>query len=539
MFSQRAALRFGIPAGILGLVLIVFGSVWIASVFSHFEKIPSDWDQIDDLQGTFVLVDEAFLARLQGNETVNQLRAAPGGLSLLEDPVVQAILGDQTFLGRLQGNATIGQLLSTPGSLDLLADPAVQSVLGNPAVAQMVSNPQLLALLQNPSALQALANPTLLDLLSNPEVLALLGDQEFVALLLNPAALPQLLAHPVAGPLLSDPDVVSLFQDTAFQAVLRSGALSTLAAQPELLELLLDPSLGAVVTNPAVQPLLADPEALSLVLDTRTQQALANPSITALLADPEALSLILDSRTQRLLANPADLPTIEGEVVIHRVRRATGTAGNRIFINEQKTYLDPATGEEIPYFPMENHDLIVDRKSKEYLPGTAEGRTGFWGLPFDVDKDRDYDSWVTAARQPQPARYLNTEKLQGLETFLFVQDVDDLDLGIDEPTGLPVVVDADIKAWVEPKTGSIVKIEDRDVVSALDSSGNKHTLVEFDVKHTEATLAELIDEAKSNRSKIVWFGTNMPWISIGLGILLIGASAAVVALAAGRGREEG
>ncbi|MFQ5875690.1 MAG: porin PorA family protein, partial [Dehalococcoidia bacterium] len=358
----------------------------------------------------------------------------------------------------------------------------------------------------------------------------LLQDPSFLAALGDPIAMAQLASHPVAGPLLADPDVLALLQDPAFQTLLQGGALVALASQPQLLGLLSDPSLGLVLANPAVQVLLADPEALSLVLDERTQLLLANPAVQELIADSEALSLVLDPRTQRLMANPADLPTIDGQVVIHRVRRATGTDGNRIFINEQKTYIDPTTGQELPGFPMEDNDLVVDRKSKEYLPGTAEGRTGFWGLPFDVDKNRPYNSWVTAAKQPQPAVYQGTEKLEGLETYLFVQDVNDLDLGLDPILGLPLVVDASIKAWVEPKTGAIVRIDDRDVVSALDSSRSKHTLVMFDVKHTEETVALLVDDTKDNRNKIVWFGSVMPWMSMGLGMFLAVAAGSLIGL---------
>ncbi|MFQ5933246.1 MAG: porin PorA family protein [Dehalococcoidia bacterium] len=471
MLTARIATRLGVGAGILGLALIVFGSVWITAVFPIFEKIPSDWDQIDDLAGTYTDVDRAFLGQLLGNETIGQLQAAPEGQNPLEDPAVQAILS-------------------------------------NPAVGLLVSDEGLLALVQDPQSMQALANPTLLSLLSNPEVLGLLQDPSFMAALAaalaNPAALPQLVSdYPAVGPLLADPEVLALLQDPAVQALLQSGALVTLATQPQLLGLLGDPALGTVLANPAVQ---------------------------ALLADQEALLLILDPRTPPLLANPAALPTISGEVVIHRVRRATGTDGNRIFINEQKTYTDPTTGQELPGFPMEDFDLIVDRKSKEYLPGTDEGRTGYWGLPFHVDKDKDppYDSWITAAKQPYPAEYQSTEELQGLETYLFVQEVSDLPLGDDETTGLSLVVDALIKAWVEPETGSIVRIEDRDVVSAVDPTGQKHTWVVFDVKHTEETVTELVEEAKDNRNKIVWFGTNMPWLSMGLGIFLAVGGGALV-----------
>ncbi len=451
----------------MGLALIVFGAVWITAVFSRFEKIPSDWDQIDELQGTFTFVDEPFLERL------------------------------------LQ-NSTISQLISTPGSLSLLADPAVKAILGNPVVGQLLSSPELLALLQDPDSLQALANPTLAGLLSNPEVLELLQDPAFLAGLGDPAALQALANHPVAGPLLADPAVLSMLQDPSFQALLQSGALATLGTQPQLLELLQSPSLGAVLTNPAVQPLLAD---------------------------LEALSLVLDPRTEALLANPADLPMVTLPVVIHRERNATGTEGDKIFINEQKTFLDPTTRQEIPAFPKEDADLIIDRKTKEYLAGSAEGRTGFWGLPFGVKKDEIYPSWVTAARRPLDAVYQRTEKLQGLETFVLVVDVTNRDLGAEDPaTGLPLVVDALISTWNEPKTGSTVRIDDFDAVSALDPSGTKYPRFVADVKTTEESITRLVNEAKNNRNKIVWFGSYMPWMSMGLGIFLTVVSATVIGL---------
>ncbi len=466
MFRQRAATRIGVGAGILGLILIVFGSVWITVVFPGFEKIPSDWEQIDELQGTFTFVDEPFLTQLQKNPTISQL-------------------------------------LSAPGALDLLADPAVQSIVGNPAVGQLVSSPDLLGLLQNPSALQVLTDPALAGLLSNPDVLALLQDPAFLAALGDPAALPQLAEHPVAGPLLADPAVLSLLQDPAFLGFLQSGVLATLATQPQLLELLRDPALGAVLANPVVQQLMADPAAMPLLLDARTQQ---------------------------LLANPADLPTITVPVVLHRERRATSAEGDKIVINEQVTTLDPTTRQEVQGFDKTDIDLIIRQKTREYLPGTEGGRTGLWGLPFNVEKDRSYSSWVTAAERPLEAEYRGTEKIQGLETFIHVVEVTNLPLGVNDPaTGLPLVVDALITTWSEPRTGSTVRIEDSDAVSAWDElSGNKYPRFVADVNHTEETITTLVNDAKNNRNKLVWFGSYMPWISMGVGIFLTVAAATVI-----------
>ena len=164
-------------------------------------------------------------------------------------------------------------------------------------------------------------------------------------------------------------------------------------------------------------------------------------------------------------------------------------------------------------------------------PGIESGRSGFWGLPFDVDKDRIYPSWVTAAERPLDAEYRGTEKVQGLETFLFVVDVTNMPLGVDDPvTGLPLVVDALITTWNEPKTGSTVNIEDFDAVSALDPAGNKYPRFVADVNYTEETITELVQDAKNNRNKIVWFGTNMPWMSMGLGIFLAAGAAGLMGL---------
>ena len=470
MFNQRVV----IGIGVLGLILIVFGSVWITTVFSRFEQIPSDWDQVDELVGTFTFVDEAFLIQVQENPTISQL-------------------------------------LSSPGAGDLFSDPAILLVLGDPAVEQIVSSPELLALLQDPGALQLLGNPTLASLLTNPTLLQLLQDPAVLQALQDPAGLQQLLNHPVAGPLLANPEVLALLQDPGFQSLLQSGAIATFAAQPQLLALLGNPAVGSVLSNPGVQ---------------------------ALLADPAALSLVLDPRTQKVLANPADLPMITVPVLLHRVRQAVDTDGDRLFINEQVSTLDPTTGQEVPGFDKTNVGMIVDRKSKEYLegeylpqPGIESGRSGFWGLPFDVDKDRIYPSWVTAAERPLDAEYRGTEKVQGLETFLFVVDVTNMPLGVDDPvTGLPLVVDALITTWNEPKTGSTVKIEDFDAVSALDPAGNKYPRFVADVNYTEETITELVQDAKNNRNKIVWFGTNMPWMSMGLGIFLAAGAAGLMGL---------
>ena len=381
----QSARRFWLLSGVVGLSLIVFGSVWMTTVFARFEKVPADWEQVDELKGTFTFVDEAFLAQLQGSDT-------------------------------------IARLMSDPDALSLLAHPQVSSLLGSPALGELLSSPDLVA--------------ALMALLDDSVVRALLG----------------------------------------------------------------------------------------------------NEAVKTLLADPSALSLLVDARTQTLLANPADLPMVTVAVEIRRRRTATGADGDRLFITERASTVDPATGQNLPGFEPTELMLVVDRVSKEYLPGTEGGRSGFWGLPFHVDKSRSFSSWVTAAGRPLDAAYVGTEELQGLETYVYSIDVTNLPLGSDDPaTGLPLVVDAKISTWNEPKTGSTVRIEDFDAVSALAPSGVKYPRFVADVSHPPETVTRLVDDAKGNRGRIILFGTYMPWVAIGLGVLLALAAGAMTL----RGLKEG
>ena len=147
-----------------------------------------------------------------------------------------------------------------------------------------------------------------------------------------------------------------LLQDPSFLELLQSGLLTTLTAQPELLALLQDPSLGEVLANPAVQQLLSD---------------------------QEAMSLLIDARTQKLMANPADLPMVTVPVLLHRERRAVGTEGNKIFINEQVSTLDPDTRQEVPGFDKTDVILVIDRKTPgNTSPGQREGGQVYGGCHY-------------------------------------------------------------------------------------------------------------------------------------------------------------
>ncbi|MDA1258972.1 MAG: porin PorA family protein, partial [Chloroflexi bacterium] len=436
---------------------------------------PDDLDRTADIEGTYTLVDTSFTNRLQTNPTIAGLLASGGAGALLSDPAIAGLLN----------NPGLPALIANPGILTLLADPVVLAPLANPAVAGLLSNGDAMAAL------------------SDPSVLAAFSDQ---AALLALAA-----SNPTIAAILSDPANLAVLGDPAFAALLSSGVVATLAATPELLGLVTDPSLGAVLSNPVV---------------------------SALLADPAALALILDPRTQNILANPADLPTVNIPVRFHRTRVATGTDGDTLFLNEKVTTTNLADGTDLglldPRFAPTDLTLAVDRKTKLYLPELmeeADRRTDLWGLPFYARKDTVYSTWIAVAGQALPAAFVEEDATDGLATWRYVIDADDVPLGVSDPAeagGLPWVFDTVTDVWVEPDTGAAVDAIVRDTVSAIGPDGTKYVRFANDFAFTGATVIDLVEEAKDGKDRLNLYGTTLPLGSDIVGVIMLAIAGGLV-----------
>jgi hypothetical protein len=460
MFFGTRKRQVGSGLAIVGILAIAFGIIWIAAVFDTFLKVPGDLDRTVELSGTYTVADQAFLAELQAN-------------------------------------ATIVQLLGSGGA-DALTSPAALEVLQSPALAGLLADPTLMATLSNAQAVSTLMSPEIGSVLSNSLLLNLLANETVVAALSDPAMLLTLMADPTIGPvlqqILADPIIGALLTDETVLALLGSGVIGKLVANPDILGLLQNPAAAALLANPGVQ---------------------------ALLADPTALALVLDPRTLQVLANPANLPTLTLPVLIHRERKATSTDGNSLTMNEQVTTTIAGTTTEVPGFEKTNVDVVVDRVSKAYLPGGDAERIGQWGMPFGASQDETYQAYVSVAAQPLPANYEGTEEVGGLETYRYAIRQENVPYAVADPaTGLPMVVDVEVIAWVEPATGAAVDAIDIETISAITPTGEKYVRFTADMSYTDATVTALVADAEGNKSRLGFFETTFPWIFLVLGIVL-------------------
>ncbi len=180
------------------------------------------------------------------------------------------------------------------------------------------------------------------------------------------------------------------------------------------------------------------------------------------------------------------------------------------------------TGDEMPGFPPTDVTLIVDDSTKKYIEGGESGRTGQWGLPFHVDKDAAYPSYISAARRPFDAVFQAEDTTNGLDTYRFQVSVSDAPMGADDPaTGLPLVFDTETTVWVEPDTGAGVDAIVKDTVSALAPDGSKFVRFANEIEYTDDTVATLVEEAEDNKSRLSLYGTTVPLIIGIVGLIML------------------
>ncbi|HZO65935.1 MAG TPA: DUF3068 domain-containing protein [Kribbellaceae bacterium] len=187
--------------------------------------------------------------------------------------------------------------------------------------------------------------------------------------------------------------------------------------------------------------------------------------------------------------------------------------------SQQRMVLDARTGEAVSWKPQ-------DPKQGEYLStkiedtddardyaddkGPEDGRPVFEGhkglvlkFPAGTEK-KDYEFWEANTRQAWPIKYESEEKVLGLNTYKFVQEVPTTKIA--EIAGVPrsalklpgegsVTVDRDYAStrtiWVEPLTGAIINASDKQY-STLKYEGETRLIA------TDATFTYTDETVKKN-----------------------------------------
>jgi hypothetical protein len=167
--------------------------------------------------------------------------------------------------------------------------------------------------------------------------------------------------------------------------------------------------------------------------------------------------------------------------------------------------------------------VATDRRTAESVRCCGESADGeptqhsgiSYKFPFGTKK-RDYTWWEPVSRKAYPAKYVAEEKVQGLTTYKFIQQVPGQEL---IRSGATVWFQTVRTVWVEPRSGVIVKGSEQANSTLGDSSGP--TIVQYDVTFDDATQrseAKLARDAISSiRAVTLW----VPLLGVVLGLILL------------------
>ncbi len=252
---------------------------------------------------------------------------------------------------------------------------------------------------------------------------------------------------------------------------------------------------------------------------------------------------VLDTETYQPLTYDA-IVTRTAEAVRHR--------GDVVYINEEVSFVDSKTGQEIPSLH-ESDLLAVDRISRTNVPGHGDqNREGLWQFPLDVKAGQNYPVWVTGSPITLEARYVGEEDFKGLHVLVY--EVATPDGGLTMPSGMFVPemrLYRQIRLKVEPASGVTVYLEDTTKRTAkipvfdelFPSTGDikfvDMTVYEAGLVFTDETIEQQVHDASFYHWALSWGGTYLPWLLFGLGtvmallgtILIIGRRIARVPIA--------
>ena len=222
---------------------------------------------------------------------------------------------------------------------------------------------------------------------------------------------------------------------------------------------------------------------------------------------------------------------------------------------QERVVLDAHTGEAVRWNPS------GDDNSGEYIATTLEQADrlkpdqnsalfkGHDGLvlkfPFGTEK-KTYSFWDTTLRKAFPIDFKGEEPLDGLNVYVFEQEIPKQEVPQAKPLEVPgtlvgdsgkdsVVVQRTYKntrtLWVEPVTGAIIKGREQQLATIAYNGEDKLTATQVTIEYDAATVAKNVKGATENgvaeggyqakAAQLHLIGFWVPLLSLILGLLLL------------------
>jgi hypothetical protein len=206
--------------------------------------------------------------------------------------------------------------------------------------------------------------------------------------------------------------------------------------------------------------------------------------------------------------------------------------------------------------------LAVDRKTAAAQPwqgqwldtGNDRQSVAYSGqiykFPFGTEK-KTYQIFDRDINATQPAVFVKTEEINGLETYQFTQEIRGgrqevptdrlqilLSALIPGATSGQIVYNNTRTVWVEPTTGQYIKVQEAQEKNLVADSGQSVKILDARFTYTDDTIKSSADRASSNRQRLQIVNLWAPIGLLVLGLVLV-ALGVVLSMRRRAGRHAG
>ncbi|MEU5942131.1 DUF3068 domain-containing protein [Micromonospora sp. NPDC047548] len=286
--------------------------------------------------------------------------------------------------------------------------------------------------------------------------------------------------------------------------------------------LLLALAAGLVfVVAPALTKLPYDLEASTSVAEASNAKFLQISNGTIKVNDGDLRSTVLVNQLKDETAKLGG--DLDGKAVVWQVGQTVDRKDNKELVSAYgaKLALDRVSGEALKW-------------QGQWLDDTGQRDTGIqfagqiYKFPFHTEK-RDYKIFDRDLRQVRDAKFAGTETIKGIETYRFEQVITDEQLTLDATrltpllaTFAPGATDAKLvysnqrTVWVDPVTGSYIKVREVQKKVLTPNLGTPTTLLDADFSYNDATITASANRAKESRDSLQLLSVYVP---VGLAVL--------------------
>ncbi len=214
-------------------------------------------------------------------------------------------------------------------------------------------------------------------------------------------------------------------------------------------------------------------------------------------------------------------------VVLDVFVRVTDGSGKELTLTSDRVATDRRTGEAIACCDESVNGAPVAHKGLTYK------------FPIGTEK-RDYTYFDITAKRPYKARYVRTERINGLSTYLFQVAVDPVKVSeLEVPGSLvksdkpSVTVDryyTNLRSiWVEPDSGVIVKGQEEQKQTLRDENGEDAvTVLEANLVFDDETIKKQVAAAQSSKGTIARLTSILPLVAGLFGVVMLLAGIALL-----------